>query len=486
MTPRLAKLVLILLLIIFLGFDLTYILKLVPVWPDETMLADIANNVMREHRFGSDLLKGLVGNIENYGSAGYPPLYFAILAGWFKIFGLSIFHQRLLSIIFSLFFLIIYFLFSKTFFIKQKSLFPVLAVGFLIFDYTFLRSTVIGRFEILILLLGITSLHLLQAKKPMLSLCGLLLGITVLIHYTSLIFIFVTLIYLFLLYKSKTIKIRELNFFLIPFFIVSLGWIIYLYLNKEFFLELIILALQIKETHIRWLWSVFAYHPLPLKLIFLGYIVVTWEYAIFAFQQRNLKYYLILLCLVFAWLFSYFYNLEFSYSTIAPFVYLSLCILISYYFSKMGTCKNSVKFFLISMLAILIFTLNLHIYLKNISDLSSNNFSYDLFSKRILSIIPDNKTVFLSAIPDPYFAFKESRSNKMYQFYPLVAAKENILNILDDSDYIIFNSPLGPNSNIVMEYIKRNTADTYPVGDNNQYQAYVIKLTPKEKRVTDF
>lgn len=491
MSKRLSILILILLFTIFLGFDLIYILKLVPIWPDEALWADVANNILSNHfLIKSDLYKGFVSGIENF-SYGYPPASFYLLAGWFKIIGMSIYSQRLLSIILSLFFLIIYSFFSRKF--LSSNLFSILPIFFLIFDYTFLRSSVLGRPEILVLILGFINLYFLtkisekkvssKIRRFLLIACGLLLGASFLIHYTSLLFILTALIYLPLLLRFKAISIKETFFFLIPLFTLSFIWLIYIYFHLSFFNGYFNSVFLIKtKRSLSWIWSVFGFQPMANKLIYLGYFITTWEYINFTLQQKNIKHYLLLLCLLSAWLFSYFYNLEWSFVTITPFIYLSLSLMIKYYLSF-----NQVKFGLVSSVAILLFTLNFYIYSNNIISLGGDKYSYEIFTEKLRDVIPDNKTIYISAIPDPYFGFKKDRSNNLHQFPDIYGVpKEKLLNILNATDYIIINQSLGPNSDLVIKYIQKNVQTIYHVGEKNQYEADVVHLKRTEERVTSF
>lgn len=101
-------------------------------------------------------------------------------------------------------------------------------------------------------------------------------------------------------------------------------------------------------------------------------------------------------------------------------------------------------------------------------------------------IVPKNKTVFLSAIPDPYFGFKKKRDkqNKLYEFPVLKTDKKNYLKILNDSDYLIYTGSYETLvfGNFLQSYIEKNKEEVYYLNEPYQYQALIIKLKPKTKR----
>lgn len=486
---RIDYLLLLLILVIFISYALIFILKIPPVWPDEALYADIASNILNTHHFGLTLWSGLVKGSEQAG-VGYPPLYFYLLADGFKIAGFSILAQRLISIIASIFFLITYYFLGRR--LSLKGIFSILPILFLILDSTFLKTALIGRPEIIVLLLGITSLSLLTyvnkvstKKTLLLFLSGFLLGVGFLTHYTTLFFIFSTAAYLFILYRQKVIRFKDALFFLTPLATFCAGWLIYVLTHWLSFWEIIRLSLNTKSGGVHYLWSVLGYQSLSTKIIYLSYLLVTWEFIRFTLTEKKSKYFLLLLSLLAAWLFSYNYNLEFSYATITPFVYLSLVLILQ---NSKGLGEKLAKvpasFVLSFILATVMITLNLNTYLKSITQQRGDNYSYNLFTQRLTDLIPNHSNIYLSAIPDPYYGFKTQREDTLHQFSALPVQKEDLIKVLNNSDYIIFNSVLGPtNGDTLTNYIEKNTEHIYTVGEANQYQAEVILLKPRNQRI---
>ena len=101
--------------VIFYLLSIIFLLLKIPsIWSDEAIYADIAHNLISQNRLGYDLL-GLTRIGLDQQTYWYPPIFLSTIALWFKLFGESIFIQRLLSVFISLCFLVMYYLLIKNY-----------------------------------------------------------------------------------------------------------------------------------------------------------------------------------------------------------------------------------------------------------------------------------------------------------------------------------------------------------------------------------
>src|SRR5215471_3385404 len=77
------------------------LLKYPPVWPDESLFANGAINLLRQRTLATSLLSGVVPGIEHR-TYLMPPAYYCYLACVFSVWGPSIFAVRLASLAASL------------------------------------------------------------------------------------------------------------------------------------------------------------------------------------------------------------------------------------------------------------------------------------------------------------------------------------------------------------------------------------------------
>ena len=99
-------------LVVYFFLALSSLLDNPPVWPDEAYYADIALNLLRENRLGTDLWGDMIpGSRTNFYQ--YPPGLFYLFAGLFSLTGPSIYFQRLLAVIAGAGFLVGFYFFCK-------------------------------------------------------------------------------------------------------------------------------------------------------------------------------------------------------------------------------------------------------------------------------------------------------------------------------------------------------------------------------------
>ena len=217
---RLSFTLLSLLILIFLALNMPHLLEFTPVWPDEAWIADVALNILKTGQVSTDIWNGMIPGASQH-VFWYPPVFFYLLAFWFKIFGFSIITQRLLALFISALFISLFYFFSKLLISKEAPkisetkmfLFAFLGSLLLIIDPTFFRSSVLSRPEILILVLVTCSLLLISkalsltdrrvaVKGICFIIAGLLIGVSVLTHFLAGILLLTLLFYVTLSLKK--------------------------------------------------------------------------------------------------------------------------------------------------------------------------------------------------------------------------------------------------------------------------------------------
>ncbi len=479
------------LIIIFLFFTFFFFLKIPPVWPDEALFADTALNILKHHPAGTALLKFTLEGAEQFGF-GYPPLFFYLLAAWFKMVGFSILHQRALTLIISLIFLLTLYLLTRQLLQnkngqpKMPKTLPFLTIILLLSDIAFLKASLISRPEIVVLLAGSLSIYLfikaeeLTAKKGglFLFLCGFILGIGFLFHYFAIIFIFSFLIFQLLKYKIKLF--RQANFFILvlSFLLPIIIWLILIKNDLTYLINNLILSSHYRGNGIIWVRTIFTGTQVSLKIIYTVYMLIWLKSLNLVLSSKTVRIRLLAIILSISWLFSYLWHTEFVFICVIVFTYLIFTMMIYENF------RNNLKKIIYSAAFMILISLNIYNLSKNLSALGGEKYSYSRFLNNILINIPDKKSVYLSSIPDAYFGFRPGRGNILYSFPVLPTTQAALIKELDESDYIIYNSSLEAlvTENTVTDYIKKNQEQIIQVGGENQYKAEVVKLIPKEQR----
>ena len=490
---RLILLTLVVVFSLLLLFNTNYLLNIPPVWPDEAFIADSAMNIGKEGRNGTDLLKATLPGAENFGW-GYPPLFFYTTAVWFKSFGFSIFNQRLLSLALGQIFLVLFFLLiSKLSDTSRKNKITIILValvtGLLATDEAYIKAIHIGRPEIQVLILGFISVYFYlksldkKAGNTQSVLAGLFLSLAFLSHYLAIIFMSSYFFHQLFLNPKKFLLTKNNWLLLIAFTIPVLTWGILISENLSHLHSDVILRLKYKTTSPYWIWLVFSSSPLITKLHYILYFIITWELALNIWMSKAKNGILVFLFLAFSWFWTYQWQAEYSFIFSVVFTYLALGYLILSNLNS-TTSEAKTKFKVYLLVGFIMLLINLWGHFNILNKFSNGSYDYHLYTEKILELVPDNTTVYLSAIPDPYYGFKTSRNNKLAE-YPIMASdKTNLIQVLDETDYIIYNSPLESVmlGDAVSPYIEKNAANIIPVGGDNQYKVFVIKLKPRDSR----
>lgn len=452
-------------LCLIITFDL--FLKEPPVWPDEAGLANFSTQVEK------DLL--------NYYQV-YPSVYIVGLHFWFNIFGVSIINQRLFSILGGLLTVIIFIQILNNLNFKN-SIFKIIGVILLITDFTFLQSTRVGRPEIWTLSFGLLSLYFYlkyinsEFKKYVFLILSLFSSaVAFLFHMNGIIFTLIILIVSIINYK----KIISLKFKdILVLLVIILPVLIWVASRFVYFYNSLLSRFKIGLAQDTWIVSIFTAKPLELKLIYLSFILITVISFIFYLKSKTNKLLIIIFSLLFSWALMLF-NRDFWYAVfIIPFIILALTILLDHFLN------NRSKFIgLIGLLIILLLS-NTKFHFDILISEGGDKYSYEKYISDIKNIIPDNKTVFNSSIPTTYYAFVE-KNNKYESFPQGFVDITNYIDVLNNTDYIIFNGSYGDNyyGDLVVKYVDKNKLNITKIGEPSQYQAYIIELKSKDKRET--
>lgn len=452
---------------VFLSLIITVdlFLKEPPVWPDESGLAQYS------FQAGKDP--------QNYYNI-YPSVYIVGLHFWFNQFGVSIVNQRLFSIMGGLLTTMVFFLILNNLNLKN-SFFKIIGIILLITDFTFLQSTRVGRPEIWTLFFGLVSIYFYlkyinsEFKQYIFFIFSFFSSvIAFLFHMNGIIFTLIILIISIINYKN-IISLKFKNILMLLVIILPIiFWIGSLF---SYFSSYLLSRLKIGLAQDTWLISVFTEKPLELKLIYSSFILVTIIFFTFYLKKPNGKSLLITLSIFFSWIVMLF-NRDFWYAVfIVPFVFLSVVILLDNF------SNNRSKFIGLVIILSTLLLANSKFHFDILISEGGDKYSYEKYISDIKNIIPDNKTVFNSSIPAAYYAFTD-RNNKYEGFPQGFVDINNYIDVLNNTDYIIFNGSYGDNyyGDLVTRYIDKNKLNIVKIGESNQYQAYIIELKSRDQR----
>lgn len=468
-----------LLIVLFLVLNLPHLLEFPPVWPDEAWIADVALNTAKTGYPHTEIWGNLIPDAPQH-VFWYPPVFFYLLGFWFKIFGFSIETQRFFSLLVSALYIGVFYTFTRFMIAKSApklSNIKVLLLAFLgsallILDPTFLKSAVISRPEILVLTLitcaGIlvlksTDLAEARLKAIFLIVSGLFVGISMMVHFLAATFALPLFFYLAISTKKFYLE-RNFYFFLISALIPIGSWFLMILPNFTILTKQLGVLAQSTTTSPNFLILSFSvYSPLH-KLLFLIYLAISLiAVAVWALSKKS-PLLLVSFLLAASWLLAYYGRIEWRAIYIVPFVYLALVLVLA--------LKN-LKIFILLILSIL-FILDINNYINLVSETADK--SYLEFEKNFRSFVPVGKTVFLSTIPDVYYAFKAQGSYKLYD--PLAKASAvDFEKLLTTVDYAVINSRFSYIyvGDTLDNYLKENTLRIMEV-EGGGYRASVYEL----------
>lgn len=484
---------LLLILIIFLCLSTSLLLDEPMIWPDEAIYGDISRNILLEGRLGTDLWKGFVEGTENH-YYSLPPFSLYANAVWFKIFGFSIYTQRLFSVFLASIFLIIFYVLAQKLISTKKKLYnellPLGATLLLTVDSAFLKASRLSRPEIMVLLLVATAMLLYlrsfeqksqKSQDKLLFFTGLILGIATITHFIAIGFaIGFALSYIYI--QRENILNIKLYYFLAGGFLTPIiVWLISIFPNYQYLIDQLNLVSSSRNHTIPWYETVMGFSTLS-KLNYLFYILTSAFFIVFTFKNRKNSYILLSSLLITSWGFATLGELYWYTVYAVPFTYLAFFILISHAVGwRTKNVVSSAARTILVALSIFIFFSNLFNYFTLFNIYKDTN-AYEEFSKQIIENIPAGKTVYLSSIPDAYYAFGKDR-NTLLEFPALFTDMTKFKEFVSKADYMVFNGIFIPNSQ-ASEYLDKYLAKN---GESvkefsTPYHLLIFKIKDKQFR----
>jgi len=480
------------LLLLFCAQSKVLILKDPLILIDEAMYAEIAKNLLKEGKLGLDFWDNA------YHAVGqqfyvYPPVAFYLLASWFKIFGFSILNQRLLTLFISIGFYLVFFFYAKSFFRGKYTHLPALIVLILLnIDPFFSQATRFGRLEIMVTFFGTIALFTFKKSytekidpklKPLWIICsGFFASLALLTHYIGIIFA-LSIITSCLIYEGiNPLKAKSTRLFLGAFLMLPAIWAVSLLPNIA---SAKLQFLQATNGFVLYPgFLVLFWQNLYFKLIISCCILLSLAIFFYLTKSKNKTIIPLFSLMTFGWFINSLSYREWYFVYALPSLYLATIIILTRSFeASFRDSSKLLKDFIRITLSILVVT-GIAYKIILISLNFGSDYNYDQFTEKILERIPEEKTVFLSSIPDPYYAIKERQRNiKIYEWPVVRIDTQDLLSLLDNSDYIVFSGVYNGSSTIIQSYLKINSDQITEIGSENQYQALVVKLKPREQRL---
>lgn len=477
-----------------------FFLKDPPVWPDEPLFFDLARNFLKTGKMTTSLYGGIFPDLEAV-RFGYQPLYFYLLAGWMKLFGISIEVMRSFSLTLAIASLAVFFLTIKTYF--KNSNWAIFGTLLLACNIFLLRASRLGRMEILTLFFLMASFlffrwSLREGKSYLYPPAGLLAGLASLSHPIGAI----ALLNLFLgtiLDSKRKHLLKQLSLAFLPVLVLYIVWMLITQDNLYSLFVTYLAHFHDKAPKPPFAWVLFQ-SDFSWRILFFLQIAVTAILTFFLVRFPRRDY----LTAVGALLFSSLVVLlgkEGGYLLYPqPFFVLGLLLVVKF----LSEAKNEMGIFLAFFLSAAIFLAQLNIQFFNNDNLGitnqqarsywdSQSYDYHRLTSRIIGFLskeePDvftalpRKTVgvFITATPDPYFDLEKFSQLKLYEtadpYFPIneTAYKR----VLDSTSYIILTWI--PHQ-FLADYIYKNTEKAVKVGQAGEYSAVIIKLKPLAKR----
>lgn len=474
-----------------------FFLKDPPVFPDEVIFSSLAKNLIENGTTKTNLLGGILPEVDQSWLNYRLSLYFHLLGRWGEIFGDSIESIRSLSLLAGFFSLTTFFFICRLIFHQNRLAFE--GTFLLSINVIFGRASRLARMEIFTLLFLLVSLFFLllafkQPKKIFLISAAFSASLSSMTHPIGLISLLILVLAILAssgFHFSQT-KISKLILVAETIFLTYLSWIV---LNGENLWSL----LSTYQTHLQdkitpkitFAWLLFS-NDLSWRFLFLVYLAIAFSFFLFFVRTKGKKYFLIMISLIIS-VGAAILAKESSYLIyFQPFVILALLVLVEKYFQSDFSIWKKVPLlltilFIISHLNIQFFhndNLGINNNWQKSSWASLKNDDYQKFSNLLAAKLPQDKkaTVFISAVPDPYFGLKNQSNLIFYETVdPSVLIPDSAYKqLLDLVDYLIITwSP----HLYLTSYINQNTESFRKISQDNGYQATLIKLKPKDKRI---
>jgi len=444
------------------------------VWSDEAIYVDIAKGLLQTGRLASELFGNAVYGLKTV-AAWYPPLYFYVLALWIKVFGSSIESVRSLSLVLASLALVACFGIAKALF-KKRSL-ALVTLWLISTDYFFGRSSRLARMDIFnFCLLSYSYWFYLKSngKNWRLLGSGMFSGLALLAHPLGLIGIVLITLHIVFSTKDWKLGIQKLAVFAFPILLAGVFWALSLGGYWQIFYEQWRLQVARKNQSIsytlelwqngliywKWLFATFALGLLYAGLRFL-----------FKKEQRDLFLFLGLLISGVMLLTGkeMFYPLY--YQPFASLIVVSLTL-------ETAKQRPWVEYIFWTGVA-LVLLVNVKLFLVTYETYGGKEQNYASYGAQISSALPKKATVYLSALPDPYFVLQNKPGLTFREFPTMFTTDKQYYELLDSADYVVHNNVFDPR---LTRYLQLNELRQKSLTQAAYYDIMVTKLKPQKER----
>jgi 4-amino-4-deoxy-L-arabinose transferase-like glycosyltransferase len=224
---------------LFVGLALSNVLTKSPEI-DEGFFASPAFSLLTQHKFATSVLETAGSNLKGIDEHTYwiMPLHPLVQVAWYKVFGISLFSLRTLSIAFGLLALIAMYFIVKE--LSGRLVVAVLTVVLLSFDYTFVINAALGRMDMMCAALGFAALAAYLVWRGRNLALAIVLSQTLVVlsgmtHPNGILHFF-GLLFITLYFDRKQIRFRHVLLALIPYVIAGTAWVLYILQDTQAFI----------------------------------------------------------------------------------------------------------------------------------------------------------------------------------------------------------------------------------------------------------
>ncbi len=453
-----------------------------PVWPDEAIYAEVAQNIIETGSIKSELWGDAILNVQKK-AMWNPPLFFYTYAAWQKLTGISIEYQRLLVQIFGGLTLVLLAIFTKK--KGHWTFWTYVPIILWITNISIMKASRFARPEMFVLFYGVASLYFLSLgfsstkyRKELLVISGVISAVAVLHHIIGILFIGSALCAIIFHQKKKALFSKEIYTVLLPFIIVLSPWLIDIILNRATFIQQFMLSSYPRSLVDNWVRVQLSPGRPVEQLITLSYLILTgiifFHMAHTSIKKRGVSFEMSLMTfsLFFSWVFAIKGKSDFY--SLYPYTLILLSI------PQLSKIKNSayrkgiIVFIILITIAQSVQTVRL---LQR-----SRSYSYQAYAQEVAKNIPEGSVVFISSIPDPYYAVVK-KTNRIYEFPAVPIAKEKYLELLNKSEYVVYNGHFEGHlfGSFLDAYLGKNIETPIKI-EAGGYSGHVFKL--KKERIS--
>lgn len=407
------------------------VLSYPPVWPDEAVPADIVNNLRTHNTLASTLMQGIAPHVESR-VYYYPPAYFYFLAAFEHLFDNSLGTLRSSSTLLGVLCLIVFYVCVHQ--ISKRLTWVALASAALGVDFLFFRMAHIARPEALVMLFSLIAFlsvqHLLSSKNRIwFVVCGTAASLAFQSHFLGL-YVLLALVATLILVGPIKFRFRSLIMLVSIFALTSLPTIIPLVLNHTDALAQIVSAAQSRNF--------FQTQVVSGVQLLDSYLLISLLLLVVLITLvRNIP---LTVFFVFSWIFLLKGNMIWYTAHIIPYFYLSLFATLAWFKSnnRLGDQLSKLGTIITTCVVVLVVGINVSLTTQAITTNQNESANYTRLARWVVQHIPPNASVYLSSIPDMFFAFDPGR-NTLYQFPSFPAPKEHFQTLLVHIDYLVLS-----------------------------------------------